>query len=307
MVTMRATFASVRDAVLLSLSPTRIVPDAIGAGIAAERLIRPVDILHREAERSGHSRATAARRFPATPAALSPRVPRHAGAAAGDVVAVAGADRNRGDRQVSQLVAQQVEAGHDAVEHRLIEPDQIHLVDREHHRPNAQQRGDGGMPPGLVEQPVTRIDQQNRQIGGRCAGRHVARVLLMTRRIRQDEAAPRRFEEPVGDVDRHALFAFRLQPIDQQRVIDAAFHRAETRRVALQRRSSHRRGSCRTRTATVRSRSICRRRRCRRSGHAEGNPASEIPLALLPFHRGTLFLIDQPAGALRHFRGAHFG
>jgi hypothetical protein len=44
-----------------------------------------------------------------------------------------------------------------------------------------------------------------------------------------------RLEEPVRDVDRHALFAFGLQSIDQQRVIDTAFDRAKAYRIAFQR------------------------------------------------------------------------
>ncbi len=91
------------------------------------------------------------------------------------------------------------------------------------------------MPAGLVEQPVARVDQQDRQIGGRRAGRHVARVLLMSGRIRQDEPPPWRFEETICDVDRHTLFAFRLESIDQQRVIDTPFDGAKANRVTLQR------------------------------------------------------------------------
>src|SRR5262249_45719322 len=70
---------------------------------------------------------------------------------------------------------------------------------------------------------------------------------------------------------------------------------------------SHRPGSCRTRTEGGRSASTCRRPPTRRSGRAEGNPASEIPLALLLLHRGVLVLIDQAPGAFGHARGAHFG
>ena len=51
------------------------------------------------------------------------------------------------------------------------------------------------MAPGLIEQTIARVDQQNREIGGRRAGGHVARVLLMTRRIRQNEPPPAAFRK----------------------------------------------------------------------------------------------------------------
>ena len=83
----------------------------------------------------------------------------------------------------------------------------------------------------LVEQTIPRIDQQDREVGGGSFRGHVARVLLMTRRIRQNEPALRRFEKPIGDVDRHALFSFRLQTIDQQRVIDATLDGAKPAKI----------------------------------------------------------------------------
>ena len=80
----------------------------------------------------------------------------------------------------------------------------------------------------LVEQPVVRRPAGSPD-RGRCAGCHVAGVLLMAGRVRQNESAFRRLEEAVGDVDRHALLTFRFQTIDQQGVIDAAVHRTAIR------------------------------------------------------------------------------
>ena len=58
-----------------------------------------------------------------------------------------------------------------------------------------------------VADAVARVDQQDRDVGRRRAGRHVARVLLVARRVGEDELAPRRGEVAVGDVDGDALLA----------------------------------------------------------------------------------------------------
>ena len=73
-------------------------------------------------------------------------------------------------------------------------------------------------------------------IGGRGAGRHVAGVLLVARRVGDDELALRRGEEAVGDVDGDALLALGLEPVDQQREIDVVAVGAVLPGIALQRR-----------------------------------------------------------------------
>jgi hypothetical protein len=91
------------------------------------------------------------------------------------------------------------------------------------------------VPAGLVAHAVARVDQQDGGIGGRRAGGHVARVLLVSRRIREDEFAPRGREVAIRHVDGDALLAFRLQPVGEQREIDRArcsrrrrrFHRSD--------------------------------------------------------------------------------
>ena len=82
----------------------------------------------------------------------------------GDVVAVARADRDRGHRERSQLAEQRVEVGDDLVEHRLVEADQVHLVDRQHDLADAQQRGDRRVSAGLHQQALARVDQQHRHV-----------------------------------------------------------------------------------------------------------------------------------------------
>jgi hypothetical protein len=85
-------------------------------------------------------------------------------------------------------------------------------------------------------QAVARIDQKHGQIGGGGAGCHVAGVLLVARRVGDDELALVGRKEAVGDVDRDALLALGLQPVDQQRQIDVLADRAVFLRIPLKRR-----------------------------------------------------------------------
>ena len=88
--------------------------------------------------------------------------------------------------------------------------------------PNAEQRANKGVSPGLDDDPVAGIDQDHGKIAGRGAGRHVAGVLLVTRRIGNDKGARRGREKAVRDIDRYALLPLVLQPVEQQRKIEIA-------------------------------------------------------------------------------------
>ena len=78
------------------------------------------------------------------------------------------------------------------------------------------------MSPRLHADPVARIDQQNGDIRGGRAGRHISRVLLVSRRIGKDEFATGRRKVPIGHVDGDPLFAFGAQTIGEEREIDRA-------------------------------------------------------------------------------------
>ena len=67
--------------------------------------------------------------------------------------------------------------------------------------------------------PVARVDEHEREVGGRGAGDHVARVLHVARGVGDDELAPRRREVAVGDVDRDALLALGAQAVGEQREV----------------------------------------------------------------------------------------
>ncbi len=146
--------------------------------------------------------------------------PRHPRASGHDIVADERADRN--ERQVGEA-----EAGGELgifvaypVEHRLVVADQVHLVDRDDDSGHAQQRGDESVALGLRLHAQPRVDENHREIGGRRAGCHVARVLDMARRVGNDEAAPRRGEVAVRDVDGDALLALGPKAVGDVRQIE---------------------------------------------------------------------------------------
>ena len=76
------------------------------------------------------------------------------------------------------------------------------------------------MAAGLALHPVAGIDEQDRHVGVRGTGRHVAGILLVPGRIDDDEAAMRGLEIAPGDVDGDALLALGAEAVEQQAEID---------------------------------------------------------------------------------------
>ncbi|MNI68153.1 hypothetical protein D3C73_1238310 [compost metagenome] len=89
---------------------------------------------------------------------------------------------------------------------------------------DAQQPRDRAVPLGLRQQlAVGRargVDEYHRHIRRRCARHHIAGVLLVARRVRDDELARGRGEIAVGHVDGDALLTLGFQAVGQQREID---------------------------------------------------------------------------------------
>jgi hypothetical protein len=200
---------------------------------AAEILIRAIDPLHRQAEgpftgfilhlhgfQMLHQRAAG--------------VPRHGRAAAGDVLALECRHRYAGDVGQPYLLCELPVLRNDGVECALCIPDGIHLVHGQHDVPDAQQRHDVAVAPGLRQHALARIDQDHCQIGRGSASDHVARVLLVAGRIGDDEFALLGGEEAIGHVDGDALLALRGQPVDQQREVQLLALRAVLLRVGIQ-------------------------------------------------------------------------
>ena len=120
---------------------------------------------------------------------LSP-VPRHLDARHDDVVA--SKCRDGDEAQIGQLELRRKRGVVllDGMEDLLVGPDQVHLVDGHDDVPDAQQRRDEAVPLGLSRDAVPGVDQDDREVTRGGAGCHVARVLLVPRRIGDDELAP---------------------------------------------------------------------------------------------------------------------
>jgi hypothetical protein len=69
---------------------------------------------------------------------------------------------------------------------------------------------------------VPGVDEQDGGVGRRGAGRHVAGVLLVPRRVGENELPPRGREVPVGDVDRDALLPLGLEAVGEEREVDGS-------------------------------------------------------------------------------------
>ena len=81
-------------------------------------------------------------------------------------------------------------------------------------------RDDVRVPLRLLDHAEPRVDEDDGDVGGGRAGDHVARVLHVTRRVGELEAAARRDERAVRDVDRDPLLALGAQPVGEQREVD---------------------------------------------------------------------------------------
>lgn len=99
---------------------------------------------------------------------------------------------------------------------------------------DAQQRYEERVAPCLRDDSRTGVDQDDSEVGRRAAGYHVARVLLVARRVGDDELALVRGEVSVGHVDGDALLALGLQSVAEQGVVDVVAGVAHTFAVAFQ-------------------------------------------------------------------------
>ena len=148
------------------------------------------------------------------------RVPRHVLRAVDHVVAVQRRDGNQRDVRDLELRREVAEIGRDRLEGRLVVVDQVHLVDARDQVADADKRRDVGVAARLLEQALARVDQDHGQVGSRCTGDHVARVLNVARGVCDHEATPRRREVAVSHVDRDALLALGAQAVGQQGQVD---------------------------------------------------------------------------------------
>jgi hypothetical protein len=197
--------------------------------VAAERRVGADDELDGEAHRALRSQVDhlgceglelGEQRRSVPPA--DPRGRRH------DVVAVTGAHRDDIDLVRGQAEARgdRAAVGGDACEDVAVEADEVELVDREHDVADAEQRDDGGVPTGLRQHALARIDEHDRGVAAGRAGRHVAGVLHVAGGVGDEDASGRGREHPPGDVDGDALLPLRGQPVGQQREVEVPAGRA---------------------------------------------------------------------------------
>ena len=126
---------------------------------------------------------------------------------------------------ISSLPANSVNSAQISSKRLFVVVDEVHLVDAQHEVANLEQRRDHRVAPRLLEHTLARVDEHEREVGGRRAGHHVARVLHVARRVGDDELATRRREVAVRDVDRDALLALGAEAVGEQRevrVVEAA-------------------------------------------------------------------------------------
>jgi hypothetical protein len=106
-----------------------------------------------------------------------PCVPRHVFAAIDDVVAGQRAHRDELDVLDVEALGEAAELRLDLAEHGLVPAHEVHLVDSEHEVRDAQERRDERVTTALLDEAVPRVDEDDREVRGRGAGHHVARVL----------------------------------------------------------------------------------------------------------------------------------
>ena len=91
------------------------------------------------------------------------------------------------------------------------------------------------MSPRLPDNALSRVNEHDRDVGGRRRRRHVAGVLLVAGRVGDNESPPTRGEVPISYVDCDALLAFGKQPVDQEREVDFVATGAEPAGIGLKR------------------------------------------------------------------------
>src|SRR5262245_28843311 len=128
--------------------------------------------------------------------------------------------RDCGHRGEAELTCERRKLAGDRLERILRVTDEVHLVDRRDHLPNSEERADEQVAPGLGEQALASVDQDEDKLRRGGARRHVARVLLVAGRVGYDERTLRGREMAIGDVDGDTLFALGLEAVEQQGKID---------------------------------------------------------------------------------------
>src|ERR1700722_8706314 len=97
---------------------------------------------------------------------------------------------------------------------------QIHFVYCDDYMGDIEQGRDDGMAPGLFDDAIPRVDENDDQVGVGCAGHHIASVLDMSGGVGDDEFAVGRGKIFVGNVDGDALLTFGAQAVCEEGEVD---------------------------------------------------------------------------------------
>src|SRR5215472_11463401 len=148
------------------------------------------------------------------------RIPRNVFAGSDHVVARQSADRNALHGRNAKMRRKRTKVALQAKKNVLAVIREIHFVDGGNDAANSEKRGDVSVAMRLGQQALCGIDQDNRNVSRGRAGGHVARVLFVTRSVRNDELPPRRAEVTVSDINRNSLLSLGTQTIRKQRKIE---------------------------------------------------------------------------------------
>ena len=165
-----------------------------------------------------------------------PGVPGHLLGALGHVVAAERRKRDQRELLEPELLGEGAVLALDLPEPLLRVVDEIHLVHGDGDVADPEQVDEVAVAPRLREHALARVEQDQRAVGGRGAGDHVARVLLVPRRVGDDVLPGVGREEAVGDVDRDPLLALGGEPVEEQREVELLALRPVPARVGLERR-----------------------------------------------------------------------
>lgn len=185
-----------------------------GAREPAEAAIGVVDPLHGHAKRFALAVGRHVDGFKSMEE-RRPVIPVHRNGRLDHIVTGQGRNRNAGD--VSEIESLRIVTidSHNPVIDGPGPRREIHLVDRQDHVTDAQEGEDRGVAAGLRHDALTGVDEDDGEIGGPCARRHVARVLLAPRCVGDNKRTFVCRERAVGDIRRNPPFAFRLEMVKQ--------------------------------------------------------------------------------------------
>src|SRR5262249_35592079 len=162
--------------------PDRDAAGSHGSGVAAKVLVGTTDPLHGKAERVARRLGADVDAFEILEQAR-PAIPGGLAGSLDDVVAMPRRYRNGQDGSETEIGAEAEIVRHDPIEALFTIIDEVDLVHREYHMANAQERAEQRMTPGLHHDALAGVDQEDGELCGRGAGRHVAGILLVTGRV----------------------------------------------------------------------------------------------------------------------------